>query len=528
MTPRVAILGIDVGELVEDAIRALVDLIIPDFAADWVSRLVTWLVALPPVTGGAFPSLRTYAAQLTAVGYGILAACFIAGLLQLWAGGLGGTARAAESVKRAAIGAGALACYPVVLQHVLLAVNVLTAEMVRHPLVQDGLDKAFGEAFVLAAVTGGVSLGLAVGAAVVLLFFVAALFVLKIGLTALLAVALIGGALVWGLYPLPQTDWLARTWLASIVAALAVPIAWACIFAAAALLARDTLVFDGGSGFNKPLGDTLAYLVKPFAAVACFWLAYRAPYFLLAVARTAGLNRAMLAPSSGASGSGTASGRGPEAIGCRGVQRHADRFRALAQGAQAASSVRTPQIRRGARAVVGRTSAVGRTVGSPPAAAGRTTAHDALREKAKGDAARQGAVARAVRAPRRANDWWRMLPDQGGPLRRAAARPSVRKPRSVRPDTGSPLERPADAARGKSPLPSVGAPRPTQPRAPAGGGQVANSTSVPSAPARLTQTHPRRSTPPAKPASTPPAPRWSGATPKISNPRPTAHRVKHK
>jgi len=113
VTPPLAILGVDVGELVEDAVRALVDLIVPDASAGWVSRLVTWLVALPPITGDAFPALNRYADQLTAVGFGLLGACTVAGLLQLWAGGLSG-ATGSEALRRAAVAAGALAVYPAV------------------------------------------------------------------------------------------------------------------------------------------------------------------------------------------------------------------------------------------------------------------------------------------------------------------------------------------------------------------------------------------------------------------------------
>jgi hypothetical protein len=320
VTPPLAIFGLDVGELVEDAVRALVDLIVPDFGAQWVSSLVTWLVALPPVTTNAFPSLNHYAQELTAVGFGLLGACFLGGLLQLWAGGSSG-ATGAEAVRRAAIGAGALATYTTVLQSLLVGVNILTASMIRHPLVVDGLDKAFGESLAVAALVSGVSLGLAVGAALAVLYFVAALFVLKIGLTALLAVAVVSGALVWGVYPLPQAQWLTRAWLSGLAAALAVPVAWACIFAAAALLARDTLVFESGGRINGPLADPLGNLVKPFAAVACFWIAYRAPYFLLGVARTAGLASTLARPG-GRSSSG-------QSAASRGAQTPAERFRAF-------------------------------------------------------------------------------------------------------------------------------------------------------------------------------------------------------
>jgi hypothetical protein len=48
--PIVGIFGIDVGDLVADLLRALLDLLVPDFATDWGSRLATPLVALPDVT----------------------------------------------------------------------------------------------------------------------------------------------------------------------------------------------------------------------------------------------------------------------------------------------------------------------------------------------------------------------------------------------------------------------------------------------------------------------------------------------
>jgi hypothetical protein len=74
VSSSVAIFGLDIADLVANLVRALVDLVVPDFGADWASRLVTWLVALPPVTGGAFPSLNRYAADLTTVGFGVLGA----------------------------------------------------------------------------------------------------------------------------------------------------------------------------------------------------------------------------------------------------------------------------------------------------------------------------------------------------------------------------------------------------------------------------------------------------------------------
>ena len=68
-----AIFGIDVGDLVGDVVRSLIDLLVPDFTGRWANRLVAWLVALPQVTDWTqFPALNAFRRELTAVGYGLL------------------------------------------------------------------------------------------------------------------------------------------------------------------------------------------------------------------------------------------------------------------------------------------------------------------------------------------------------------------------------------------------------------------------------------------------------------------------
>src|SRR4029453_18341846 len=105
------------------------------------------------------------------------------------------------------------------------------------------LDAALGSAVVLAAATSGLSLGLAVVAALACLYFIAALIVMKIADTTMLAVLQLAGGLVWGLYVLPGADWLARAWTSGVVAALLVPVTWTLLFAAAAVLTSDGLAW---------------------------------------------------------------------------------------------------------------------------------------------------------------------------------------------------------------------------------------------------------------------------------------------
>jgi hypothetical protein len=282
-----AIFGLDVGSLVADALRKLVDLLVPDFAAGWATDLVTSLVAVPDVTGRGFQHVDALRQQLVGVGFGLLGLCLVAGGLQAWAAGFAqGGIRVGEVLRRTVVAAGLLAVLPMLLRTATTGTNLATAQLIQSHEVKDGLDSAFGEAFAFGAFTQGLSLGLAIPAAIGLCWFVVALLVMKAGLTALLAVLVLSSPLVLGLSPLPGAHGLLRAWTAGMVAALAVPVAWALVFSVAALLAADTLV---------PVGGPFAVLAKPLAAVACFWIAYKTPGFLLAAARSVGLHPSMVA-----------------------------------------------------------------------------------------------------------------------------------------------------------------------------------------------------------------------------------------
>ena len=242
-----AIFGIDVGHLVGDIVRSLIDLLVPDFTGRWANRLVAWLVALPQVTDASqFPALNAFRRELTAVGYGLLSLTFAGAALQAWAAGLvDGRPHALTALSRAALAAGALAAYPSLVGQLVLAVNHLTAAVIRHPAVASGINTAIGGALVLGVVSSGLSLGLAAGALLAAMFFLAAIFVMKIALTAMLCVLLVSGALVLALLPLPQGEGLARLWGAGLLAAVTIPVSWALVFSVVGLVASDALVGHG-------------------------------------------------------------------------------------------------------------------------------------------------------------------------------------------------------------------------------------------------------------------------------------------
>src|SRR5215210_3949916 len=352
MLAPLAIFGIDVGDLVGDVVRALLDLLVPDFTGRWANRLVAWLVALPQVTDWRqFPQLNGFRRELTSVGYGLLSLSFAGAALQAWAAGLvDGRPVALQAVSRTVMAAGALAAYPTLVAQLVLAVNTATAAIIRHPAVADGINTAIGGAFVLGVVSSGLSLGLAAGALMAALFFLAAIFVMKVALTAMLCVLLVSGALVIALWPLPQGEGLARLWGAGLLAAVTIPVSWALVFSVVGLVASDSLV--GGQ-----LGRGLEAAVKPFVAVACLYLVYKTPGFLVAQARMLGLRVGGSA--------GLARGAPGEARLRRVAQGHAtlqrDRFRGLGAMAGRSGHAGVSSATRAARGTVAKAAPAMRT-----------------------------------------------------------------------------------------------------------------------------------------------------------------------
>lgn len=460
LTP-LAIFGIDVGDLVGDVVRALLDLLVPDFTGRWANRLVAWLVALPQVTDWQqFPQLNGFRRELTAVGYGLLSLSFAGAALQAWAAGLvDGRPVALQAVSRAVLAAGALAVYPTLVAQLVLAVNHATAAIVRHPAVTDGINTAIGGAFVIGVVSSGLSLGLAAGALMAALFFLAAIFVMKVALTAMLCVLLVSGALVIALWPLPQGEGLARAWGAGLVAAVTIPVSWALVFCVVGLVASDSLVSDR-------LGPGLEAAVKPFVAVACLYLVYKTPGFLVAQARMMGVRLGGVP--------GMVRGAPGEARLRRVAHGHAalqrDRFRGLGamagQTARTRVSVATGAMRTSAEGAprVAQARAAGVAVGLVSAAGGRGPLAGAMTagvigasRAARGVSRRAGAAARGGRV---ASDWWRKAPERAPGLPRTPGITRVwtpaRRDGTVR-SGASPVATPAARPLTPPPRPASGA-----------------------------------------------------------------------
>src|SRR5215211_6593311 len=265
-----------------DLVRAMFEFLLKTFFGIEVGvtrRVVDFLVAHPVYSDGArYPELGRLQAYVSAGGWAILTLTIAVAALRYWASGFtaAGSYEAIQGMVRGAAAAGAMVVYPRVFEWLCVAGNLLTHSLLEAPGVEGGLTRLLAAALVVNIGTLGIA-SIATVAAVVLLVL---LVVSKIVISTVLALLFVSGGLAIALWPLPETAWVARTWLQVLFGVLLWPVVWALCFALFAVLGRSAFSFEG------EFGDEL---VKPFVTVAMLWVAFKAPQLLARQAMLAGL-----------------------------------------------------------------------------------------------------------------------------------------------------------------------------------------------------------------------------------------------
>jgi hypothetical protein len=265
-----------------DLVRAMFEFLLRTFFGIEVGvtrRVVDFLVAHPVYSDAArYPELGRLQAYVSAGGWAILSLTIAVAALRYWASGFtaSGSYEAIQGMIRGAAAAAALVVYPQVFEWLCVAGNLLTHALLDAPGVEGGLTKLLAAALVGSFAALGVG-SIATVAAVVLLVL---LVVSKIVIATVLALLFVSGGLAIALWPLPETAWVARTWLQVLFGVLLWPVVWALCFALFAVLGRSAFSFEG------EFGDEL---VKPFVTVATLWVAFKAPQLLARQAMLAGL-----------------------------------------------------------------------------------------------------------------------------------------------------------------------------------------------------------------------------------------------
>jgi hypothetical protein len=316
-----------------DLVRAMFEFLLKTFfgiEAGVTRRVVAFLVAHPLYSDTArYPELGQLRAYVTAGGWAILTLTIAVASLRYWASGFtaSGSYEAIQGMVRGAAAAAAMVVYPQVFEWLCVAANLLTHGLLEAPGVHGGLTKLLAAALVANFATLGIGSIATVAAVVVLLLLV----VTKIVIASVLALLFVSGGLAIALWPLPETAWLARTWLQVLFAVLLWPVVWALCFALFAVLGQSAFTFRG------EFGDEL---VKPFVTVATLWVAFKAPQLLARQAMLAGL-----APSLGGGVArtmvyGRSAAGATQGLGAgRGAEGASGRFTARGGGRGAAGAV---------------------------------------------------------------------------------------------------------------------------------------------------------------------------------------------
>ena len=242
-------------------------------------RAVQWLIATPVYTDSAdYRELNALRAYITVAGWALFTLVLTVSGVRYYASGFtsGGSYEAVEALARGGAAAGALAIYPQLFGSLSVATNYLTYGITHAPGVEGGLAK-----LLTAATVGGFSpLGIGTIAAVVAVVLLVLLLITKIVIATLLALLYVSAPLAIALWPLPETSWLARTWLQSLIGVLLWPVVWALCFAIFAVMSASAFTLTGSFGSE---------LVKPWVAVAALFVSFKAPQLLARQAMLAGL-----------------------------------------------------------------------------------------------------------------------------------------------------------------------------------------------------------------------------------------------
>jgi hypothetical protein len=109
------------------------------------------------------------------------------------------------------------------------------------------------------------------------------LLVVKVIVTALLAVLFVLSPLAIALWPIEELSWGLRTLVQAMVGLLVFPVLWAVCFGTFAVLGNDAL-FPGNNG------DVINSVLAPLITLASLIIAFRLPFAVLSQAMKAGIS----------------------------------------------------------------------------------------------------------------------------------------------------------------------------------------------------------------------------------------------
>lgn len=270
---------LDPVKWIEKGFVGLLNFIFGDTIKDLAPSFMKALLAVPDFVGsGAFGDLRAFHDYIDWAGWGLLTLSFTAAALSYWSSSYtsSGAQQAATAFTRTVGAIGLLLSFPYLFQAATTAINYLTAGILQAPVVNGHMGDLINGTLGAGLVTGG---GVTLILGVVAIVMAIILLLVKITISALLAVLYCLSPLAIGLWPIEQLSWLLRTLAQVMFVVLLFPVLWAVSFGVFATLSTPDLV--GGALASS--------LLSPLVGVAALIVAFKLPFALLRMATGAGL-----------------------------------------------------------------------------------------------------------------------------------------------------------------------------------------------------------------------------------------------
>lgn len=279
-----------------DSFKAILKYIFGDQVDDLGRNLMSLLLAIPLLTDKQhFVQLNNYREYVSGAAWGILGLSFVVSSLRYWLSSYAGSGayEAMQGFMRTTVAIMMLMIFPIVFDQLSRFVNAFTSALV----VNDVVGKGLGDGLVgtMTLYTGG-GFGMIIGlAAVVMAFF---LLIVKVVITALLAVLFVASPLAIALWPIEETSFLMKSLFSAIGGALLFPIIWALCFATFAVLNTDAL-------FPGRHGSLIDSILSPLVILASLIIAFRLPFKVMETAIGANITSGMRSSYAGAQSAGS-------------------------------------------------------------------------------------------------------------------------------------------------------------------------------------------------------------------------------
>jgi len=279
-----------------DGFKAILKYIFGDQVDDLGRNLINLLLSLPLLSDRkSFPQLNQYRDYVSGAAWGLLSLSFVVSALRYWLSSYsgGGAYEALQGFVRSVVSIAMLLMFPVVFDQLGRFVNAFTSALVVNPIVGNGLGD--GLVGTMTLYTGG-GFGMLISlCAIVMAFF---LLIVKVVVTALLAILFVASPLAIALWPVEETSFLMKGLFSAIGGVLIFPIVWALCFATFAVLNTDAL-------FPGDHGSLIDSILSPLVVLSALIIAFRLPFKVMEIAMgasiTSGIRSAGLAARSGGS-----------------------------------------------------------------------------------------------------------------------------------------------------------------------------------------------------------------------------------